>query len=221
MSHIFQLDLLRVANLGCVRSTGRVENLMSTPAPKPGKITAMISSTALDLPDHRAAVKEACIDAQIFPIGMEHLPTRDASGIAVSLEMVDQADVYLGIYAWRYGWVPDGEDISITEMEFDHAVKRKAAGQLREILIFTAHEDHIFAKKDIEVGGGAQKKLAAFKAKAAKGRLRKEFKSVEELRRLVCEALRELQHREPAQDVASSGTMPSPSPSPTTSLPAL
>ena len=92
---------------------------------EPGQFTAMISSTALDVPQHRAAVKEACIGAGVFPIGMEDLPARDESGINVSLEMVDEADIYLGIYAWRYGWVPDGKDISITEMEFDHAVKRK------------------------------------------------------------------------------------------------
>ena len=77
-----------------------------------------------DLPEHRAAVKEACLSCGVFPIGMEHLPARDATGITVSLEMVEQADIYLGIYAWRYGWVPDGKDISITEMEFDHAVER-------------------------------------------------------------------------------------------------
>ena len=138
---------------------------------KPGQITAMISSTALDLPDHCAAVKEACLSAGVFPIGMEHLPARDASGLTVSLEMVDGADIYLGIYAWRYGWVPDGGDISVTEMEFDRAVARKAAGELREILIFTAHDDHPFTNKDIEKGDDAVKKLAEFKTKAATGRV--------------------------------------------------
>jgi tetratricopeptide (TPR) repeat protein len=130
---------------------------------------------------------------------MEHLPARDASGIAVSLEMVDKADIYLGIYAWRYGWVPDFDNpkkISITEMEFDHAVERKAAGELREILIFTAHEDHPFAKKDIEIGDEPQRKLAAFKTRACDGRVRQEFQSIEELRRHVGEALRDYLRRE-------------------------
>lgn len=164
----------------------------------PGQLTAMISSTALDLPEHRAAVKEACLSAGVFPIGMEYLPARDASGITVSLEMVHKADIYLGIYAWRYGWVPDGKTVSITEMEFDQAVERKAGGELREILIFTAHDDHPCTKKDVEADKGAQEKLAALKTKAATGRVRKEFKSVEELRRLISEALREFQQREQA-----------------------
>jgi len=172
---------------------------MPTSSEKPGQITAMISSTAFDLPEHRTAVKEACLTAGVFPIGMEHLPARDASGIAVSIEMVDKADIYLGIYAWRYGWVPDFDNpkrISVTEMEFDHAVERQAAGELREILIFTAHEDHPFAKKDIEIGDEPQRKLAAFKTRACDGRVRKEFQSIEELRRHVGEALRDYLRRD-------------------------
>ncbi|HEY3863602.1 MAG TPA: DUF4062 domain-containing protein, partial [Verrucomicrobiae bacterium] len=169
---------------------------MSTPNNKPGQITAMISSTALDLPAHRAAVKEACIDAGIFPIGMESLPARDASGITVSLEMVDKADIYIGIYAWRYGWVPDGRSISITEMEFDRAAERNAERHLREILIFTAHKNHACTVADIEVDNLAQQRLAAFKTKATDGRGRKEFVSADELRRLVSEALHEFRHRE-------------------------
>ena len=73
---------------------------------KPGQLTAMISSTALDLPEHREQAVRACLSEEIFPIGMEHLPARDANGVRVSLEMVDKADIYIGIYAWRYGWVP-------------------------------------------------------------------------------------------------------------------
>jgi len=167
-----------------------------TSGPKTGQFSAMISSTALDLPEHRAAVKEACIDAGVFPIGMESLPARDASGIAVSMEMVDKVDIYLGIYAWRYGWVPDEKNISITEMEFERAVERKAANALREILIFTAHKDHPCTVEDVEADKDARKKLTAFKTKAASGRVRKEFKSVEELRRLVGDALREFLQRE-------------------------
>src|ERR671929_947723 len=73
---------------------------------RPGQFTAMISSTALDLPEHRKLAHQACLDAGVFPIGMEQLPARDATGIAASLEMVDQADIYIGVYAFRYGWVP-------------------------------------------------------------------------------------------------------------------
>ncbi len=172
---------------------------------KPGQLTAMISSTALDLEQHRPAVEAACIGAGVFPIWMKHLPARDADGVKVSLEMVEQADLYIGVYAWRYGWVPDGGDKSITELEFDHAVQRKADGKLRELLIFTAHDDHPFTKKDIEADTTAQAKLAAFKARACDGRVKKDFSSVEELRRLVSDALHEFIARQPIEDSTTPG----------------
>jgi len=187
---------------------------------EPRLFTAMISSTALDLPEHRAAVKEACIAARVFPIGMEHLPARDASGITASLEMVEKADIYLGIYAYRYGWVPDGRDVSITEMEFDHAVKLQAENKLREILIFTAHKQHPVTFDDVETGDIPQNKLAAFKTKAATGRVRKEFRSVEELRRLVSDALHEFLLREHA-NVQVTPEIKSPSANIVSNLPRL
>ena len=179
---------------------------MSTdPAPaKPGQFTAMISSTALDLEKHRPAVEAACIGAGAFPIWMKHLPARDADGVKVSLEMVDQADLYIGVYAWRYGWVPKGGDKSITELEFDRAVQRKADGKLRELLIFTAHDDHPFTKKDIEADTTAQAKLAAFKARACDGRVKKDFSSAEELQRLVSDALHEFKQRQRDSDIRHS-----------------
>lgn len=94
----------------------------------------MLSSTSLDLPEHRKEVMDACLRQDIFPKAMEHLPARDADAVRVSLEMVDEADIYIGIYAWRYGHIPEGQDISITEMELNRAVERGIP-----ILIFLSH----------------------------------------------------------------------------------
>jgi hypothetical protein len=151
---------------------------------KPGKIAAMISSTALDLPEHRKQVLEACIKAGVFPIGIEHLPARDVTGIRASLEMVDQADIYIGIYARRYGWVPDFDNpgkISITEIEFSRALERKESGDLKEILIFLAHDEHPVLSKDMEIDAVAQEKLTRLKERASAGRVCGMFKSPEDL----------------------------------------
>src|SRR3954464_15057002 len=106
---------------------------------KKHQFNAMLSATARDLTDQRLAAQNACLAQECFPVWMEHLPVRDADGFKVSMEMVDKADVYIGIYAWRYGWVPDFDNpkqVSITELEFDRALERKASGQIKEILIF-------------------------------------------------------------------------------------
>ncbi len=165
---------------------------------KPGQLTAMISSTALDLPEHRERVKAACLREGVFPIGMEELPARDTSGIQVSLGMVDQADIYIGVYGWRYGWVPDfdnPEKISITEKEFNRAVERKERGELREILIFVMHDDHPLRAGDVEIGEEAQRKLKALKERASAGRVRLEFKSKDELHGQVIQSLAALKRR--------------------------
>ncbi|MGE0554606.1 MAG: tetratricopeptide repeat protein [Gemmatimonadales bacterium] len=148
--------------------------------------SAMISSTALDLPLHRQAVIDACNRAKLSPLAMEHLPARDADAVRVSLEMVDGADVYLGIFAFRYGYVPDGHEVSITELELDRAIARRIP-----ILIFLAHDDHLFTREMIEADAVAQEKLGRLKERASRGRSIAMYRSVEDLGAKAFQALAE------------------------------
>src|SRR5436189_700933 len=91
------------------------------PMPTPVK-KVMISSTARDLPEHRQKVEEACKRLQMFQADMmEHLTAEDADALEVSLRIVDSADLYIGVFAYRYGYVPEGQSISVTEAEYDRA----------------------------------------------------------------------------------------------------
>jgi hypothetical protein len=146
--------------------------------------TAMISSTSVDLPEHRKEAMDACLRQGIFPRAMEHLPARDADAIRVSLEMVDEADIYIGIYAWRYGHIPEGHDISITEMEFNRAEERGIP-----ILVFTIHDDHLLTRTMFEADKDAQEKLTKLKERACHDRGRLEFKSSVELRSHIIQSL--------------------------------
>src|ERR1022692_1332427 len=130
---------------------------------------AMISSTSLDLPEHRKAAMDACLRQSFFPLMMEHLPASDDDAIRESLRMVDDADVYLGILAYRYGYVPKGHAISITEMEYNRASER---GIPR--LMFVMHKDHPIRIEDVEMGKGAEK-LKAFKERAGAERVLNAF----------------------------------------------
>ncbi len=105
---------------------------------------AMISSTALDLPEHREQVRLGCERVGFEPRMMEHLTALDTDAVDISLRMVDQADVYIGVLAYRYGYVPDGFDISITEMEYNRAVDTETPR-----LIFFIHEDHPVTGRDV------------------------------------------------------------------------
>lgn len=159
------------------------------------KKTAMISSTSLDLPAHREQAIKACRRQSVTPLVMEDLPARDADAIRVSLEMVDKAEVYIGIYAWRYGHIPEGHDISITEMEFNRAVERGIP-----ILVFLIHKDHPITIEMVTRKGDEAKKLENLKARACKHRVRVEFKSPEDLRGLIVDALGALPKEEAGEE---------------------
>ncbi len=154
---------------------------------RPGQKVAMISSTSLDLPEHRQQAIDACLRQSVFPIAMEHLPASDDDAIHVSMEMMEKADIYIGVFAWRYGHVPKGHDISITEMEFDRAVERKIP-----ILIFTIHKDHALTIEMVEADKDAQEKLKRLKERACEGRGRLEFGSPIELRSHIIQSLGKL-----------------------------
>jgi len=157
------------------------------------KKTTMISSTSVDLPEHRKEAIDACQRQGFFPLAMEHLPARDADAIRVSMEMVDEADVYVGIYAWRYGHVPEGHDISITEMEFNRAVERKIP-----ILVFLIDDEHPLTIQMVETDNVAQERLKKLKERSSYGRGRMKFKSAVDLRSHIIQSLGALLREEEA-----------------------
>jgi hypothetical protein len=148
---------------------------------------AMISSTARDLPEHREQVRLGCIRAGFDPREMmEHLPALNKDAVEASLSMVEDADVYLGILAYRYGTILEGCDLSITEMEFNRAAELE-----KPRLVFFIHKDHPVLGGDVETGPGAEK-LQALKVRIGEKRVAAFFKSPGDLRAHVVEALTKL-----------------------------
>lgn len=82
-----------------------------------------VSSTSIDLKDYRAAVIAALRKMGIQPVCMEDYVAQDMLPVDKCLADVAHCDVYVGIFAWRYGFVPPGYDQSITELEFRKAVE--------------------------------------------------------------------------------------------------
>ncbi|MFN0214323.1 MAG: DUF4062 domain-containing protein, partial [Saprospiraceae bacterium] len=161
---------------------------MSTTYVKVGK--AMVSSTSLDLPEHRKQVQDACQRQTFHPLMMEHLPASAAEAIFASMELVDQADIYIGVYAYRYGYVPAGHSVSVTEMEYDRAVERKIPR-----LIFIMGKKHPVTIDDVEMGEAVEK-LKAFKERVGKENIVNFFSSPEELRSLVINSISKLPKEE-------------------------
>jgi tetratricopeptide (TPR) repeat protein len=149
----------------------------------------MVSSTARDLPEHRKEVEDACLRQGMFPKMMEHLPASDAEAISASLKMVDEADIYVGIFAHRYGYVPKENNprrISVTEMEYDRAVERKIPR-----LIFVMDKTHPITIEDVEQGESALK-LKSFKERMQTENIVNFFSSPADLRAHVINSLSKL-----------------------------
>jgi Domain of unknown function (DUF4062) len=142
----------------------------------------MISSTILDLPLHRGEVEKACLQQEMFPDMMENLAASDSNAVRVSLEKVDNAEIYLGIFGHRYGCVPDGYTTSITEMEYDRALQRGISR-----LVFIMHDGHLITIGDVDVANF--EKLRCLKTRLLAENTVNFFKSPDDLRGLVVNSL--------------------------------
>lgn len=83
----------------------------------------------MDLEEFREAVRKAIRQLGDDDISMENFGARDNRPKDECLRLiVEESDVFVGIYAYRYGHVPKGDTISITEAEYEAAT---SAGILR------------------------------------------------------------------------------------------
>ena len=119
-----------------------------------------VSATYEDLKECRAAVEQAIRQLGLHDVAMESYVAEYRRPLDRCLADVRRCDLYVGIFAWRYGFVPAGYDRSITELEYDEAV---AAGKPR--LIFLLHEDAPWPRKFID------RELAASRIEALRDKL--------------------------------------------------
>src|SRR6266542_5091339 len=82
-----------------------------------------VSATQRDLLECRAAVHGATRRLGIEDIAMEAYVAEGRPPLDKCLEDVRRCDLYIGLFAWRYGFIPPGADCSITEMEYREAVR--------------------------------------------------------------------------------------------------
>lgn len=139
------------------------------------RLRVFISSTHDDLVTYRARVAEAVERLSQQGVRMETFGARAADAAAASLEEVDDCDLFVGIYAHRYGYVPPGSTVSITNMEFDRAQQRH-----KPTLCFVVDPEYSWPPKHVEADPG-QTKLDAFKKELGAGLVRDTFTTPDDL----------------------------------------
>ncbi|MGB5620489.1 MAG: DUF4062 domain-containing protein [Desulfobacterales bacterium] len=78
-----------------------------------------VSSTYLDNKKRRKTVQEAISMAEMVWHGLKILSTSKRPTVEECQHHADEANVFGGFIARRYGWISEGSDISITEMGYD------------------------------------------------------------------------------------------------------
>lgn len=128
-------------------ATGRLPGGRKTPDAL--RRTIYLSSTYADLVRPRKAVAAAIERLQGHTVvGMESYLASDERPLDRCLADVAMCNYYVGVFAWRYGFVPPGQTRSVTELEFREAVRSN-----KPRLIFVLDERAKWPKSSIDPEG--------------------------------------------------------------------
>jgi len=165
--------------------------------------SVFISSTGKDLKDYREAAEEICKRRHLFPVAMEYFEAMGVGATEGSKRKLDEADVYVGIYAHRYGFIEPGHDKSVTEIEFDYAGERNI-----ERLCFLVDPTWPWPPEAWDYK--SQESLQGFKFRLSSRLIRGQFTTVDDLRVKLMQALDEWKERHAGGDDTDHGEPPPP-----------
>jgi hypothetical protein len=135
-----------------------------------------LSSTFTDLADYRQTVQVAIRQLGAIDVSMEHFGARDERPVDECVRLVRRdSDLFVGIYAHKYGYVPDGAEISISEMEY------KAASEASlPRFIYVVDDDQPWLPAHIDVGT-SHDRLVSFKTALLKRHICQKFGGKDQL----------------------------------------
>jgi hypothetical protein len=160
-----------------------------------------ISATYRDLQRHRAAVATILRRMGHQPIGMEDYVAEGVKPLNRCLDDVVACDAYIGILAWRYGYIPMDLGIagyalppgtslgttSITELEF-----RRAVASNKEVLMFLLDPEAEWPSSQFDSVLGNQdqgKSILRLREEVGRQHVVSYFRTPEELASLVSAAV--------------------------------
>jgi tetratricopeptide (TPR) repeat protein len=132
-----------------------------------------LSSTFIDLVDYREAAIHAFRRVGLIPVYMEDFPPDPRDAISFCKAKVKEADLFLGIYAHRYGYVPDRSKVSITEMEYEWAIERRLP-----VHLFVIDSGHPWIPDKIDKGKNFER-LERFKKKIGTKHTLRKFREID------------------------------------------
>ena len=141
-----------------------------------------VSSTYKDLQECREQVRIAIRQTGHIDVAMEYYIAENQRPLDKCLQDIEECDLYIGIFAWRYGFIPQGHDTSITELEFCKAIETQ-----KDCLIFLTAEDAEWPANRIEFE--AYEKIKVLRSHLVKDYLSSFFRNKDDLRANVITAI--------------------------------
>lgn len=87
------------------------------------KVSVFVGSTFEDLQIHRSKVREALDRLKTYVSGMEQFGASPEMPLNKCLSEVSKCQIYVGVFAMRYGSIPHGHEKSFTHLEYECAQK--------------------------------------------------------------------------------------------------
>lgn len=146
-----------------------------------------VSSTFADLADYRKEVSLALRRLGYEDVAMEYYVAEDRRPVDRCLADVELSDLYIGIFAWRYGYIPrtgNPDHLSITELEY-----RSALSSGKTCLIFLLSEQAPWPRAKMEFA--AMNRIEALRQELVDSERHtiSTFENADELTRKVNEAV--------------------------------
>lgn len=148
-----------------------------------------VSSTYFDLLEFRERVHRALRKMRHDDVTMEYYVAEVNRPLERGLEDVASSDIFIGLVAWRYGWVPEEnnpEGLSIPEIEYRHAMMHG-----KPCLMFLLDEDTPWPPKFID---SDTKPIEAFREKVLSRNVVHFFNSPDELEVAVVQAIHQAEN---------------------------
>lgn len=115
-------------------------------------VPVFVGSTYEDLKDYRSAAREALHQLEAIVRGMEYFGSKPGSPKEECLKVVQSCKAYIGIFAMRYGSIDEETGKSMTQLEYEEAVRLG----LPILIYLIAEQNQPILPKHVETGKSAQ-----------------------------------------------------------------
>jgi hypothetical protein len=158
-----------------------------------------ISSTYSDLKEYRQQARDALLRLGHFPVMAENWSDSETYPVQQCLDLISGCEATVLILGHRYGFIPEGSSISLTQMEYDRATQMGI-----KVFSFILSDDALVRPSSIETDPANRQKLDNFKRQIRMNSIAGIFGTPQDLRSQVIMALSQLTNiRQPPSEELS------------------